>query len=78
MSPTWKGALIAWQSEKNTWIELRYQNKHYFGKYLSGPAIALPELRLMDQELKTIFTEHCQELSQEQIKLIIIPQLLVS
>ena len=75
---TWKESLIGWQSEKGAWIELRYQNKHYFGKYLTGPTIPMPDLRLLEKELKNVFSTHCPELSQEQIKLTVFPQMFVA
>lgn len=75
-SPSWRQAMIAWQSEKNGICEIDHEGKHYLGVFVSQ--ITMNELKGIVKQLEEKVLSHCSEISPKLLQSRIFSQMFIS
>lgn len=75
-SHLWKQDSIV--KNNDTPSETHYQGKTYIGFTLPTEGVSLSALHHIEEKLLTTVKKYCPELDQEQIQIIIFPQILIT
>lgn len=77
-SNNWKQDNIAPERPTEALSEVHYQNKDYIGRFLTQDYLAMPQFKLVDQEMRRVLQSYCPNLNLDSLLTYTFPQIFVS